>query len=120
MIERLMICIFTLAVSACAPTPPPVLGQAEVQDFVRQYVAATNAADASKMMDLINRDQVVSSIGHGKINRGWEAIRSATDESIAGAARVKVTVGTIDVTSLGPDAALAVASMTLSGLHQIG
>jgi len=120
MAARLITCSLALLVSACTPTPPPALGQAEVQDFVRQYVAATNAADAQKMMGLVNRDQMVSSIGYGKIHRGWDAIRTATDESIAAAARVKVAVGTIDVTSLGPDAALAVASMNLSGLQQVG
>ena len=55
MTTRPMICLLALVISACAPTPPSPLGQAEVQEFVRQYMAATNAWDASKIMELIHR-----------------------------------------------------------------
>lgn len=119
MTGRSLVCVLALFVSGCAPTPPPPLTQAEVQDFVRQYVAATNAGDASKLMELVLRDETVSSIGYGKIYRGWDAIRAATDESIAATARVKFTVGTVDVTALGTDAALAVAPGTVSILTPV-
>jgi hypothetical protein len=70
-------------------------------------------------MELVLRDETVSSIGYGKIYRGWDAIRAATDESIAATARVKFTVGTVDVTALGTDAALAVAPGTVSILTPV-
>lgn len=117
---RSLLYVLALAVPGCAPTPAPPLSDSEVQDFVQQYIAAGNAADASKAMAMVQKDQTVSSIGHGKVYRGWDAIRTATDEGAAAAARIKLTVGTIDVTSLGPDTALAVATMNLSGLQQIG
>ena len=63
MTARSLLCTLALVFSGCAPTPLPPLTQVEVQDFVRQYVAAANAADASKMMGLIHRDPAVSSRG---------------------------------------------------------
>ena len=114
-----VILALALTTSACAPAVPR-LGQGEVEEFVRQYVAATNAADAQKLMAMVHRDPTVSSIGYGRIYRGWDAIRAATDENIAAAARIKLVIGTIDVTPLGPDAALAVSPMTLSGVYKIG
>ena len=78
---RRFICGLTLFVTACVPAAP--LGQAEVQEFVRVYVAASNAGDASKIMELISREANVSSIERGKIDRGWEAIRTATDKNIS-------------------------------------
>ena len=38
MSARPMLVALALAVSACAPTPPPALSQAEVQEFVKSYV----------------------------------------------------------------------------------
>lgn len=119
MTTRPMICLLALVISACAPTPPSPLGQAEVQEFVRQYMAATNAWDASKIMELINKDQTVSTITDGNIYRGWDAIRNITDESIAANPQEKITVGTIDVIALSSDSALVVASMSTSSL-QVG
>ena len=114
---RSFLYVLALVASGCTPTPQ---SPAEVQEFVRQFVAAENAGDASKVMGMVQKDQSASAIEYGKIYRGWDAMRTATDEGIAAAARVKVTVGSIDVISLGPDAALAVASMNLWGLQQIG
>lgn len=119
MTRRLATCLLALTTSACATGIQP-LGQAEVQEFVRQYMAATNAADAQKLMALVDRDPTVSSVGYGRIYRGWDAIRAATDENIAATARLSLGIGTIDVTPLGPDTALAVSSMTLSGVYRIG
>jgi uncharacterized protein (TIGR02246 family) len=107
-----------LTVVICGCTQPP--GEAEVQEFVRQYVAAQNTTDASKMMSFVAKDAGTSSVSGGKIYRGWESIRAATDEDAARSARTKITVGTIDVTPLGSDAALAVATISFSGVQQLG
>jgi ketosteroid isomerase-like protein len=111
---RLLVCVVALLFFGCTPTPPPPLTPAEVQEFVRQYIAATNTADASKLMELVQRDPTVSSIALGKVTRGWEAMRVATDESSTANPRIKIAIGTIDVTTLGNDAALAIASMSIS------
>jgi len=106
--------VLALILCGCGPTTPPPLAQAEVEDFVRQYVAAQNAGDASKTMAMVQRDPSVSSVGFGKLQRGWEAIRTSTDESINTTSQFKLNIGTIDVTVLGNDAALVVAPMSIS------
>ena len=116
---RLVMCVL-LATSGCGPAAPPLISQAEVQQFVRDYVAATNAADAAKLMSMVQRDAAVSSIAYGKLDRGWEAIRTSTDQGTARSPQFKMTTGTVDVMPLAPDTALVVATMNLAGQHQIG
>ncbi|HEY7239762.1 MAG TPA: nuclear transport factor 2 family protein [Burkholderiales bacterium] len=103
-----------LLLSACSPTPPPALPQADVQEFVKAYVGAFNAGDDSKLMGLIQHDAAVSSITSGKLYRGWDAINTSENENINALARVSVSVGAIDVTPLGADTALAVAPMVVT------
>jgi ketosteroid isomerase-like protein len=114
---KLIIGTFLLLISGCSliPTSPP--SRAEVQEFVRQYFAASNSGDASKLMELVSRESTVSSIGYGKIDRGWEEIRKTTDTNIAEATRVRVTVGTVEVAALGTDYALAIAPLYLTSLQ---
>lgn len=112
-----VLCLLPLLLFGCAPPSPPPLTVAEVQDFVRQYVAAANAGDASKLMELISREPSVSSVGYGKIERGWDAIRASTDANVAEATRVRITLGTVEVTGLGTDFALAVAPMYITPLQ---
>jgi uncharacterized protein (TIGR02246 family) len=113
MTARLLTCVLALALSACE-TPSPELTDAEVQDFVRQYVAAANAADAAKVMGFIHQDEAVTSVGLGVIHRGWKAIRTATDDAYAQDVRVKVTMEKMDVMRIGRDTALATAPISVS------
>jgi ketosteroid isomerase-like protein len=113
---RHVIGALALVVVGCTPTPPPPPSQSEVQEFVRQYVAAANGGDASKLMELISRGPEVSSIGYGNVERGWETIRKSTDANIAQATRIRFTVGTVDVVPLGNEFALATATMFLTPL----
>ena len=107
--------IFCLALLCAGCTPAPTsLSPAEVQDFVKQYVAANKTADAKKMMAFISREPGVSSAGAGMIYRGLDAVRTVTDESIAATSKLNIALGTIDVTPLAADTALAVASMIIS------
>lgn len=119
MTARLAFGLLTLALSGCGPAP---LTEAEVQSFVKDYFAAANAGDASKLMSVVSNGKGVSSVNRGQIDRGWEAIRTATDKNVTSSNRAKVTLGTIDVTSLGPDSSLAVASIQISQptMFQIG
>jgi ketosteroid isomerase-like protein len=114
MSARSMVVALALAVSACAPTPPPALSQAEVQEFVKAYVAAYNDGDDSKLMGLIQHDAAASSIASGKLYRGFDAIKTSSDENISALARVAVSLGAVDVTTLAGDSALAVAPMVVS------
>jgi len=114
MVARSTLIAFALLLSACAPKPPPALSQAEVQEFVKTYVAAFNDGDDSKMMGLIQHDATVSSIASGKLYRGFDAIKTSADENISALARVSVSLGAVDVTPLAGDSALAVAPMVVS------
>ena len=111
MAARSTLVAFALLLSACAPTPPPALPQAEVQEFVKAYVAAFNAGDDSRLMGLILHDAAVSSIASGRLYRGFDAIKTSSDENISALARVSVSLGAVDVTPLAADSALAVAPM---------
>jgi ketosteroid isomerase-like protein len=114
MSARPILAALALAVSACAPTPPPALSQAEVQEFVKSYIAAFNDGDDSKLMGLIQHDAAVSSIASGRLYRGFDAIKTSSDENISALARVAVSLGAVDVTPLAGDSALAVAPMVVS------
>jgi ketosteroid isomerase-like protein len=90
--------------------------RAEVQQFVKSYIDAQNKPDATAVMDMVSRKPGVSSIGMGKITRGWEAIRGSVDEDVGSPTNPKMILGVIDVEPLGNTYALAVApfSATLS------
>ena len=113
MTARFLACVLALALSACEALSPE-LGEAEVQEFVRQYIAAGNAANSSKVMGFIQRDEAVTSAGLGVIYRGWNAIHAATDAAYTQNVRVKVTLEKIDVMRLASDTALAVAPISVS------
>ena len=100
-------------VAACSPQAPP-LTEAEVQEFVRQYVAAANAGDASKIMSMVSKDAGTTSVAYGELLRGWDEIRKHVDTNISSAATTKLTVATVTVQALGPEVALAIAPFTLT------
>src|SRR6185369_17627836 len=99
MSARPMLVALALAVSACAPTPPPALSQAEVQEFAKSVVAAFNDGDDSKLMGLIQHDAAVSSIASGKLYRGFDAIKTSSSEDISALARVSVSLRSEEHTS---------------------
>ena len=113
MTARFLACVLALALSACE-VPSPELSEAEVQDFVREYIAAGNTANSSKVMGFILRDEAVTSAGLGVIYRGWKAIHAATDAAYTQNVRVKVTLEKMDVMRVGSDTALAVAPISVS------
>jgi ketosteroid isomerase-like protein len=115
---RLAACVLALALTGCE-TSTPALTEAEVQEFVRQYVAASNGFDPAKAMSFIQKDEGVTSAGLGTIHRGWEAIRAATDTSFKEEVRIKLVVDSLAVTPITADAALAVGSMTVSSPQPI-
>jgi uncharacterized protein (TIGR02246 family) len=109
----------TLLLVACSKAPPtapvvPPLSAAQVQDFVREYVAATNAGDATKITSMIARDPDVTSVAYGEVLRGWDAIRKEVDDHIASAPGSKVTFATVSVQQLGADVAVASAPFTFT------
>lgn len=96
---------------------PPLPGQvptttSAVQRAIRLYVDALNKGDASALASLYSREVGVVAIDDGKITRGWDAIRTQADSIVR--AGDHFTLGSVDVTTLGPSYALAVANVTIS------
>jgi uncharacterized protein (TIGR02246 family) len=108
--------------------PPSLDGQAastttaraEIQRLVRDYMDAHNRADATAMMELVARRPEVSSVSLGEITRGWEAIRTETDEMTGQEGRQRHAVGTMDVTMLGAGHAMVIAPTTIAVVQPQG
>lgn len=100
--------------SAAGSSAVSAADRTAVQNFVRAYIKAHNDADATAMMDAMNRDPSTSSISDGEITRGWEAIRTETDEVTGAEGRFRVSVGTMDVTALGAGHVLVIAPTSIT------
>jgi uncharacterized protein (TIGR02246 family) len=109
---------FLIAVSALAQTADSLT--TEVQKFVGLFVDANNKADAKAVMEMYSRKPGIISVDDGKLTRGWDAIRSETNEIVGHQGRYKISLGTIEVTPLGPAHALAVAPYTMSLVSEDG
>ncbi|HEX7078278.1 MAG TPA: nuclear transport factor 2 family protein [Candidatus Eisenbacteria bacterium] len=88
--------------------------RAEVQAFVKGYIDAANRADVTAMMEMVSRRPDVSSVTDGVITRGWESIREDNDQFAGKEGTYKFSLGSIDVTPLGPGFALAVAPVAVT------
>jgi len=115
---RLAACIALLALCACNAAPPP-LSNADVEQFVRDYVAASNVGDPTKAMSMVVHDPSVSSISAGKMDRGWDAIRVSAEGNVE-RRQQKIELLTTEVTALSADAAIAVGTLSLRGTYRIG
>ena len=99
---------------------PPTKAQAptalrtEIQNFVRDYADAANKGDISAYTEMYSRQAGVTSIDDGTILRGWDAIRTEADSMLGKEGAYKISVGSIDVTPLGPGFVLAVAPTTIN------
>jgi len=100
-----IVLVTTVALVQSAPVTP----RDEVLQFVKSYIDASNKGDATAIMDMTSRKSTVSSVAEGKITRGWEAIRNSVDEEIGSPESEKMTLGVVDVQTLGPNNALALA-----------
>ncbi|HET9763252.1 MAG TPA: nuclear transport factor 2 family protein [Casimicrobiaceae bacterium] len=115
---RLAASIALLVLCACNAAPPP-LSAADVQQFVRDYVAANNAGDPTKVMSMVLHDASASSISGGKIDRGWEAIQVSAAGNVE-RRQQKIELQSIEVTPLSADTAVAVGTLNLRGTYHIG
>jgi len=109
---------FLIALTALAQTADSLT--TEVQNFARAFVEASNKADAKAVMEMYSRKAGIISVDDGKLTRGWDAIRSETNEIVGHQGRYKISLGTIDVTPLGSAHALVVAPYTMSLVTEDG
>src|SRR5437867_2979248 len=103
--------LVTLPLLLGLPLPGQTPTSAAVQRAARAYVDAMNKGDASALAALYSREIGVVAIEDGAITRGWDAIRAEADSIVS--AGDQFSLGSIDVTPLGPSYALAVASLTV-------
>ena len=94
--------------------------RAEVLTFVRGYIDAHNRADATALSDAVSHRTDVTSVGDGNITRGWDAIRTETDQITGKEGSFRFDVGTMDVVSLGTNYVLVVAPTTATVNTQQG
>ena len=85
----------------------------EIQRFVRAYIDANNGADPTAILDMVSRKPDVSMAEMGSINRGWDSIRAELDKLAGTQGTHTVSLGTMDITPLGPGYVLVVASMSV-------
>jgi uncharacterized protein (TIGR02246 family) len=79
----------------------------EVQDFVRGYAEAVNKGDVTAYTDMYSRRADLLVVNDGEITRGWEALRTSANETLGLEGSYKISVGTIDVVTLGTTRAIA-------------
>jgi uncharacterized protein (TIGR02246 family) len=97
-----------------SPTSP---GQTvtEMQALVRSIANAVGKGDAGRTMDFYRRDDpTITSASDGTLERGWQEISASTDSSMGLEGKFRLSLGSIDVTPLGPGYALAVAPILIT------
>ena len=94
--------------------------RSEVQTFVRNYIDAHNRADATALSDAVSHRADVTSVDDGTITRGWDAIRTETDQITGKEGSFRFDVGTMDVVPLGANYVLVVAPTTATVSTQRG
>ena len=80
----------------------------EVQDFVRAYADAANRGDVTAYTEMYSRRADLITVNDGTILRGWEALRTQANETLGMEGSYKISVGTIDVATIGTTRAIAV------------
>src|SRR5436190_11789597 len=115
---RFAACIALLALCACNAPPTP-LSADESQQFVRDYVAASNVGDPTKAMSMVMHDASASSISAGKMDRGWDAMRVSAEGNVE-RRQQKIELLTTEVTPVAPDVGIATGTLNLRGTYHIG
>jgi len=112
----LVLAAFPLAID-CAIAQAASALRAEVEPVVRAYVEAHNRGDAAAIADAYIQQPGVTSVGDGRIIRGWDRIREyydQLDELTTAGGRLQIRVSSFDVVPLGPGYALVIASYGLT------
>lgn len=104
--------LFTRSPLASQQKTPDV--RADVQNFIRSFITATNNADAATLVEMYARIPEVASLSEGGITRGWDAIRSEADSLLGLQGRYHIDLGSVDVVPLGPTHALAFAGASFT------
>jgi len=79
----------------------------QVRAEVRRYVDATNSGNPNAVAALYLKTAAATSFGDGQMYRGWQAIADILRQAYAQDSSIKMSVDSVDVLRLGPDAAVA-------------
>ena len=101
--------VASLLLLAAAPASKSPSVREDVQGFVRAFVDASNRADVTAVMEMYSQKAGIASIGDGEITRGWDAIRTESDEIVGKEGAYKISLGSIDVMPIGTLGAIAFA-----------
>jgi ketosteroid isomerase-like protein len=99
-----------------AATAQPMSEQQRIRDEIRvevgRLITATNY-DVMATLPMYVPTSRVTSINDAEIVRGWNGLRQATEAAVVSQGSFFVRLGNVDVTLMGPDHALAFASMSM-------
>ena len=95
--------------ASLAQTAAPPAVRAQIQALMRKYADTGNRTDAEAMMQLYSRSPGVIDVEDGEIHHGWDDIRSAVSAIVGKVGVFNISLGAIEVFTLGPGAAYAVA-----------
>ncbi len=115
-----------LLIAAVLPGAGPMHAQTastqrqEVQNFVKAYADAANRGDITEYMEMYSRRPDLIEVSDGELTRGWDALRDEANRMIGLEGSYKMSVGSIDVISLGPTRAMAVFPFTTTVATQQG
>jgi ketosteroid isomerase-like protein len=84
----------------------------EIRVEVGKLITATNY-DVMATLPMYVPTQRVTSINDAQIVKGWARLREQTEAAIPSQGSFFIRLGNVDVTLMGPDHALAFASMTM-------
>lgn len=79
----------------------------QIRAEVRRYVDATNGGDPNAVAALYLNTAAATSIGDGEMYRGWQAIADILRQAYAQDNSIQMSVDSVDVLRLGPEAAVA-------------
>ena len=80
----------------------------QIQDFVRAYTDAANRGDVTSYMEMYSKRADLIAVEDGEISRGWDKLRDNANSTVGLEGSFKISVGTIDVITLGTTRAIAV------------
>jgi uncharacterized protein (TIGR02246 family) len=116
-LRQLALCgivILCWASAAYGQASSPASMRSEIQQTVRAYVDAMNKGDFASYAEMYSRQPGVTSVGDGKITRGWDQIRQDIDGHLSMAGKFSVGLGSIDVTLLGLNYAMALTKYNIT------
>ena len=95
-----------LCLTFSSPASPQTV-EDQIRAAVRRYVEAISGGDPNAVAALYLDTAAATSFGDGEMYRGWHAIADILRQAYAQDSSIQMSVDSVDVLRLGPDAAVA-------------